>query len=380
MLTRAVTPANERTSDPMTPQRPTRVGFIGVGIMARVHITDMLRSRDTEVVAVCEPAAAAYAAAAELFDQHGVAVPPNEPDWVKWVATYAGQLDAVVIITPHAFHFAQATACLEAGLDVFLEKPMVMNAEEATALIETRDRTGRLLVVGFQGSLSPQVREAARLIQSGEIGRILNISAVAWQDWATLTAGTWRQRPELSGGGFLFDTGAHMLNTIADVAGEDFDQVAAWLENDGHAVDVRAVVMARLASGALVTMNACGAAIPSCHSDIRVFTSKAIVRTGIWGEVLELQRAGAGRLRKVRSITPATVWETFLSVRAGRVPNPSPAEVGLRMARLWDAIRESASRDGAVISLPRGGTNAPTDRSEGPSTDATRRAGVAVPS
>jgi predicted dehydrogenase len=362
-MTRAsmVTPSTDGTTDHMTAQRPTHVGFIGVGVMARVHIADMLRSRDTQVVAVCEPVPAAYAAAAQLFDQHGAAVPPNEPDWARWVATYASQLDAVVIITPHAMHFAQATACLDAGLDVFLEKPMVMTADEALALIETRDRTGRLLVVGFQGSLSPQVREAARRIHSGELGQILNISAVAWQDWATLTEGSWRQQPELSGGGFLFDTGAHMLNTVADLAGEDFADVAAWLENDGHPVDIRAVVMGRLASGALVTMNACGAAIPSCHSDIRVFTSKAIVRTGIWGEVLEIQKAGAGRLRKVRSIVPMTVWETFLDVRAGRVPNPSPPEVGLRMARLWDAIRESAMRGGAVVSLPTSGTAVRSD-------------------
>jgi predicted dehydrogenase len=339
-------------TDPMTSQRPTRVGFIGTGVMARVHIAGMLRAGDTEVVAVCEPAPAAYAAAAQLFDQHGLPVPPNEPDWVRWVAAYASQLDAVVIITPHALHFAQATACLEAGLDVLLEKPMVMTADEAVALIETRDRTGRLLVVAFQGSLSPQIREAARRIQSGELGPILNISAVTWQDWATLTEGTWRQQPDQSGGGFLFDTGAHMLNTVADLAGEDFAEVAAWLENDGRPVDIRAVVMGRLVSGALVTMNACGAAIPSCHSEIRVFTSRAIVRTGIWGEVLELQRAGAGRLRKVASITPMSVWEMFLSVCTGQAPNPSPPEVGLRMARLWDAIRESTARGGAVVSLP----------------------------
>ncbi len=362
----------------MTSQRLTRVGFIGVGIMARVHIAQMLRGRDFEVVAVCEPAPAAYAAAVQLFEQHGVAVPPNEPDWVKWVATYASKLDAVVIITPHVLHFAQAATCLEAGLDVFLEKPMVMNADEALALIETRDRTGRLLVVGFQGSLSPQVREAARLLQSGELGRILNISAVACQDWATLTDGTWRQQPEMSGGGFLFDTGAHMLNTVADLAGEDFAEVAAWFENDGRAVDIRAVVMGRLASGALVTMNACGAAIPSCTSDIRVFTSRAIVRTGIWGEVLELQRAGAGRLRKVRSIRPMSVWDVFLDVRAGRVPNPSPPEVGLRMARLWDAIRESASRNGGVISLPRSGASVPTDGSSAGSSDGTRPKAMAL--
>ena len=330
-----------------------RVGFIGVGVMARYHLNDILVRADTEVVAVCEPSAQAYAAAAQLFDQHGVPPPPNEPDWTKFVAEYAHQLDAVFIITPHALHFVQATACLEAGLDVLLEKPMVMTADEATALIETRDRTGRLLVVAFQGSLSPQVREAARLLRSGELGSILNISAVAWQNWATLTEGTWRQDPALSGGGFLFDTGAHMLNTVSDLAGEDFAQVAAWLEDDGRPVDIRAVIMGRLVSGALVTMNACGSAIPSCHSEIRVFATQGIIRTGIWGESLELQRAGASRLRKVKSVAPMPVWEQFLNVRAGRTANPSPPEVGLRMARLWDAIRESTARGGAVIDLAR---------------------------
>ena len=41
-----------------------RVGFIGLGVMARVHLADVLRGLDTEVIAVCEPSAAAYAAAA----------------------------------------------------------------------------------------------------------------------------------------------------------------------------------------------------------------------------------------------------------------------------------------------------------------------------
>lgn len=328
-----------------------RVGFIGVGVMARAHLSEMLTRSDTEVVAVCEPSKPAYELAAKSFTRHRRPIPPNEPDWQRFIEKYADRLDAVFIITPHALHFAQAKACLEAGLDVLLEKPMVMNAEEATALIETRDRTGRLLVVAFQGSLSPQVREASRMLRSGDLGPILNVNALAWQDWASLTEGTWRQVPELSGGGFLFDTGAHMLNTVADLAGEEFTRVAAWMEDDGRAVDIRAVVMGRLASGALVTMNACGSAIPSCHSDIRVFTSKAILRTGIWGERLELQRSGRGQLRKVRSVTPIPLWQQFLNVRAGG-ENPSPPEVGLRMARLWDAIRTSAANGGAVVRPP----------------------------
>ena len=237
----------------------------------------------------------------------GVPLPPNEPDWRRFLAVTAREerLDAVMIITPHALHFEQASAALEAGLDVYLEKPMVLDAGQAVELIRTRDRTGRLLVVGFQGSLSPQLRAASALLRAGKLGAILNIEGVVWQDWQANSAGTWRQDPAMSGGGFFFDTGAHMLNTIADLAGEDVSQVAAWLEDDGSPVDIRGVVMARLASGALITMNGCGRAIPSLGSDIRVFCEGGTLRTGIWGERLELQRHGApwrcGQVRSVRS-------------------------------------------------------------------------------
>jgi predicted dehydrogenase len=153
----------------------------------------------------------------------------------------------------------------------------------------------------------------------------------------------------VSGGGFMFDTGAHLLNTVSDLAGEGFSGVAAWLENDGSPVDIRGAVMARLASGGLVTMNACGRAIPSCTSDIKVFCEQAIIRTGVWGEFLELQRHGEEVLTPVAAVKTTPVWEQFLNVRAGRAANPSPPEVGLRMARLWDAIRASATQGGAVV-------------------------------
>ena len=334
-------------------RRPTaaRVGFIGLGMMARGHLRDILDHSDSPVVAICEPSDAAAALAAKAFHERGLPVPPNEPDWERFIERFAGELDAVVIVTPHVLHFRQASACLEAGLDVVLEKPMVMSAAEAEALIDVRDRTGRTLMVAFQGTLSPRGSEARRLLRSGELGPILNISAVVWQDWATNTAGSWRQQPEASGGGFMFDTGAHMLNTVTDLAGEDFTEVAAWQADDGYPVDIRSVVMGRLSSGALVTMNACGRAIPSCDSDVRFFTTDAILRTGIFGELLEVQRTGRRRLRKVPMTTPTSVWGTYLAVRDGRTPNPNPPEVGLRMARLWDAIRSSAHNGGAVVTL-----------------------------
>ena len=329
---------------------PVRVALFGAGIMARHHIRQILKPKSsTRIVALCEPSEAVALEAARIFVDAGLPPPPNQPDWRRLIEEYCEELDAVFIITPHAFHHDQAKACLEAGLDVLLEKPMVMTAAEAHSLIETRDRTGRLLVVAFQGSLSPQIRLASRLLRANEFGRILTINGMVWQDWGSLTANTWRQQPALSGGGFLFDTGAHLLNTIADLAGEDFTEVAAWFVDNGRPVETLAVAMGRLASGSLVTFHACGEAIPSCASEIRVFCEKAILHTGVWGETLSVQYTGDQAPAPIPVPPSRGVWEQFLAVRSGRIPNPSPPEVGLRMAKLWDAIRASAANNGMPV-------------------------------
>jgi predicted dehydrogenase len=318
--------------------------------MARYHIRQMLKMQSTtRIVALCEPSEAMALEAAKVFVDAGLLPPPNQPDWQTLIAEYGAELDAVFIITPHALHHDQTMACLEAGVDVLLEKPMVMTAAEAHSLIEARDRTGRLLVVAFQGSLSPQVRLASRLLRANEFGRILGISGLVWQNWGPNTVNTWRQEPALSGGGFLFDTGAHLLNTVADLAGEDFSEVAAWFVHNGRPVETLAVAMGRLASGGLVTLHACGEAIPSCASEIRVFCEKAILHTGIWGDSLSVQYTGDQPPAPIPVPPSLGVWEQFLLVRSGRIPNPSPPEVGLRMAKLWDAIRASAANNGIPV-------------------------------
>ncbi len=329
---------------------PVRVAVIGVGGMARYHIRQMLKMQSTtRIVAMCEPSKAMALEAANVFVEAGLPPPPNQQDWRRLIAEYGAELDAVFIITPHALHHDQARASLEAGMDVLLEKPMVMTAHEARSLIETRDRTGRLLVVAFPGSLSPQVRLASQLLRANELGRILTISGLVWQNWGPLTVNTWRQEPALSGGGFLFDTGAHLLNTIADLAGEDFSEVAAWFVQNGRPVETLAVAMGRLASGGLVTFHACGEAVPSCASEIRVFCEKGILHTGIWGETLAVQHTGDQPPTPIPVPPSLGVWEQFLAVRSGRIPNPSPPEVGLRMAKLWDAIRASAANHGMPV-------------------------------
>jgi len=341
------------TSAPQPESKPVQMAFVGTGGMARHHLRRIVQQQDTTNVAfVCEPSPNAYEAFCEIFDEAGLTPPPNVPALDDLLEKHVSELDAVFIITPHALHFSQAKACLEAGLDVLLEKPMVMNAQEARDLIAVRDKTGKLLVVSFNGSLSPQIRTAERLLRSGELGTILNIHAVAYQGWKAGTTGLWRQVPEIAGGGFLFDTGAHMLNTVADLAGEDFVEVAAWLDNRGAPVDILGAAIGRLASGALVTLSGCGE-LPAkmIGSDVSVFCTGGLLQTGIWGEKLLMQKPGDPMPEPVEVPESLGQWQQFLAVRAGTIPNPCPPEVGLRMAKLWDAIQASAKQNGQPVKV-----------------------------
>ena len=330
---------------------PVRTVMIGCGGMARHHIRNMVKMQDTtQLSVVCEPSAQAYVDTAALFEEAGLPVPANQPDLAKLLSDHKGAIDAAFIITPHAYHHDQTTACLEAGIDVLLEKPMVMTGAEAESLIATRNRTGKLLVVAFPGSLSPNVRTAVNMLRNGNIGKIKTISGVVWQNWGVNTVNTWRQIPAIAGGGFLFDTGAHLLNTTVDLAGEDVAEVAAYLDNQGRAVETLGVVIARLKSGVLVSLHGCGEAMPSCHSDIRVFGDKGILYTGVWGEKLQVQYDGDTPPATVETAASMGVWEQFLGVRQGAA-NPCPPEVGLRMARLWDAIQLSAAKGGSAVKI-----------------------------
>ena len=329
----------------------TKIAIIGTGGMARHHIKSLLKLIDRiEVVSVCEPNDANYQKAAQMFVEAGQPAPVNEPDFEKFVDEKAPGIDAAFIITPHNQHCMQASALLLAGVDVLLEKPMVLNVAEAHKLMQARDQSGKLLTIAFNGSLSPAVRRAHKVLHSGELGKILNISATVWQNWEQFTRGTWRQIPEVAGGGFTFDTGAHLLNTVADLVGEPFVEVSAYLDNRGRAVDILSAAVARTASGVLITLNGCGDTV-RIGSEVRVMCENGVITTGVWGETLTLQRADDAKPRKVRLPKSNGVMETFLAVRAGQLSNPGPAEIGLRMIQLWNAIQASAAQGGAQVKI-----------------------------
>jgi len=325
----------------------TKVVMIGCGGFGRYHLGNILKMRDsTKVVANVEPSKEMIERTSEVFREFDIPLPPVYARLDEFLKS-GPKTETAFIITPHNMHFSQTKACLEAGIDVLLEKPMVMNEKEALDLIDSRNKTGRLLVVAFPGSLSSAIHKAKELIAENAIGEVVQVAALIYQDWKESQAGKWRQVPQISGGGFLFDTGSHMINTVVDILNDDIDTVFAIQDNKSAAVEICSAITAKTTKGILINLTGAGFSI-GCDSEIFIVGTKGIIRTGAWGERLEMRREGEKNLSPVKFGESKGVWEQFLKVRSGELENPCPPEVGLRFARLMDMINASAGSEKVV--------------------------------
>jgi predicted dehydrogenase len=325
-----------------------RLGVIGAGLKAAEYAASWVAMPEIEFVALADTTASSRQRLIDVCIAAGAKEPKSFEDYREMLAQCRDELDIIYISTPHAFHGEQAAAVAEAGLDLFLEKPMVTTVTEAETLIAAQRTSGVTVVTAFQGGLSPLVIDTRKRALAGEFGELIAISGMIWESWAGNYAGHWKQQPEISGGGFMFDTGAHMMNTVCLLANSDFESVSAYMNNHGSKVDIATAVSARLKNGALVTLAAAGEGPPGCASYITFFYSKAIVRIDAWGGWREISVGRVNEPREEAEIL-GNPMKNFLAIRAGTMENTGSVEMGLRFARLWDAIKESAAADGVPV-------------------------------
>jgi hypothetical protein len=99
-----------------------------------------------------------------------------------------------------------------------------------------------------------------------------------------------------------------------------------------------------------LTLNAAGDGPSGCSSQITFFYTEAIVRIDAWGAWREIAVPGVPVAREEVEIMDNPL-KSFLAIRAGGAENLSTVEAGLRFARLWDAIKGSAARDGEPVAV-----------------------------
>jgi predicted dehydrogenase len=238
---------------------------------------------------------------------------------------------------------------LNLGLNVLLEKPMVTTVEEAQALQKAQQESGKELVVAYQGGLSPLVHQLKKDIKLGTYGPLVSLSANIWENWADTYSGHWKQMPEISGGGFMFDTGAHLMNTTSMLCDKEFASISALMQNRGKPVDIVTAVMGQLTDGTLFTMQACGETI-GCTSRIECYFSHHIIRICAWGRWMEIEDK-EGNVTRQEQESANNLINIFQQTLKGEMDNPSSIQQVLQMARLWDAIKESASNKGQAVFL-----------------------------
>jgi predicted dehydrogenase len=85
---------------------------------------------------------------------------------------FADQVDGVVIVTPAQNHFSLCKEFLEAGKDVFVEKPLTLANDESRQLVELADRTGRILQVGHILRFDPATLWLHEAVHNGDFGRV----------------------------------------------------------------------------------------------------------------------------------------------------------------------------------------------------------------
>ena len=215
----------------------TSIAVVGLGGLGRVLLRS-LADLDVEVAAGVDVSPDARATFEDSFDA------PAYDDLESLLAAH--DLNGAVIATPHALHHEQATACLEADLDVLVEKPMVTDVGDAVDLIETADARDGVLAIGYQRHFHPAFVEIKRIVDSGRIGDVHAANAHLSQDWIGVQRGTWRTNPELSGGGQLYDSGSHLLDALLWTTGATPQSVSARMTFDTPGVDTDAALAIEL--------------------------------------------------------------------------------------------------------------------------------------
>lgn len=316
-----------------------KLALVGCGGMANWHASQLKQIADCQVVALCDTVPAQTQAFKEKYFPEA-----------KLYESYdemlgAETLDGVVLVTPHTTHYAQAKAALEHGLHVLVEKPMVTSVEHAYDLWRTVKQTNRLLGIGFQSPYTPEFGWLAQARDEGKLGKTQLISGWLSQGWKRGTTGKWRQNPALSGGGQMYDSGAHLLNAFMWLMNSPVVEVSCFYDKCDTPVDINGVAIVKFQNGAMGSI-CIGGNSPVFRTEIQIQTDTMLIITDQYGGKLEIKAADN------RTVYPSVEFDdrpgarsphlNFVNAILGREKLRAPVRYGVLLSALMDALYESA--------------------------------------
>ena len=151
-----------------------QAGFIGCGARAHELMTALGVQPGVAITKVCDAYAGRRERAQERLKGMGHAAAATG-DWQEVIGDKT--LDAVVIASPDHWHKTHVIAALNAGKDVYCEKPLTYTVEDGLEILAAIRKTGKIVQVGSQGVSTETQRKARELIQAGRLGKVTMIRA-----------------------------------------------------------------------------------------------------------------------------------------------------------------------------------------------------------
>jgi len=167
----APAPPARESRNRMNTSRNLRVGLIGCGRIARVHLRYLRQIRGVEIIGFCDRD---VERARELKGERGTGAGEVFHDLGDFLSLGP---DAVHILTPPDSHAAVAVAALEAGAHVLVEKPMATTTADARRMEEAAQAAHRMLCVDHNRLFDPAVVRAQTLLAAGAIGTLISVEA-----------------------------------------------------------------------------------------------------------------------------------------------------------------------------------------------------------
>ncbi len=184
------------------------VAVIGCGSIAQhLHLAGYAKRTDIGRLVVADPVAERIAEVTEKFN-----IAKAYSDYRDLFANE--KPDFVSVCTPNKFHAEHAIAALESGAHLLLEKPMTMTLEEAALVKQAAEKSGKQVMIGFSHRMNNSNKAVKEILERGEIGepfmiRVRFAHGGPFPGWAK---SDWFYKPELAGGGALFDMGIHAID------------------------------------------------------------------------------------------------------------------------------------------------------------------------
>jgi predicted dehydrogenase len=207
----------ERLDRKQTTARKLRVGILGSGFGANVHIPAYQTKQDVEVVAL-GVTQAGFERGKEIADRFGI--PWVFTDYDELVTS--PEVDLVSIAVPPFLHYPLTSKALKAGKHILCEKPMALNVTEAREMLRLAQETKKICMIDFEFRFLPSRQEMKKLVEDGYLGKTYCIHASMFFDYnASPTGKAWNWLSEREkGGGILGAVGSHYIDFLLWMFGD----------------------------------------------------------------------------------------------------------------------------------------------------------------